>query len=61
MIKLCGYLEPCFENGEQEWGHLGNVLCLYLGENADKENGNYSVCRHTSRVQHLNLYKIFFM
>ena len=40
-MKLCGCNEPCFENGEKCWGHLGTVMCLNLSETIESE----SMCR----------------
>jgi hypothetical protein len=43
-MKLCGFKESCFINGEKVWGHCGNVMCLHLSE----RNENISVCKITN-------------
>ena len=32
-MKLCGRNEPCFEDGKNEWGHFGGVICKYADGN----------------------------
>lgn len=36
-MKLCGFNEKCFVNGENEFGHLGFNMCKYLNE---RKSGN---------------------
>ena len=46
-MKLCGFKESCFINGEKVWGHCGSVMCLYLSEMKAKPE-NISVCKITN-------------
>lgn len=47
--KLCGCLEPCFENGEESWGYFGGVMCKYLGEKKVGKN-IVAICSKTEEV-----------
>lgn len=46
-MKLCGFKEPCFIDGEQAWGHYGGVMCLHLSEKHSKPE-NISICSITN-------------
>lgn len=46
-MKLCGFKESCFINGEKVWGHCGGVMCLYLSERKAKPE-NIGVCEITN-------------
>ena len=52
-MKLCGFKESCFVNGEKVWGHCGGVLCLYLSE----RNENIGVCEITN--EDVNVYTTY--
>lgn len=45
-MKLCGWKEPCFVDGEKAWGHLGGVMCLHLSERKALPN-NIGICNIT--------------
>jgi hypothetical protein len=30
--KQCGADQKCFQSGEKQWGHLGNILCANASE-----------------------------
>jgi hypothetical protein len=43
-MKYCGVYEKCFENGDKQWGHLGNTICANVAEIGDEKIGSKCFC-----------------
>lgn len=44
MVKLCGFKEKCFVNGEKQWGHWGGSLCAHSSETKKADGASVDIC-----------------